>query len=113
MSKDVREIVRGRKPEAVETFNATIEYFAGLQEDGTIESCEPVFLKAHGGDLDGFFFVRGEAEKLAASRVDPDFQAVVTRAGLVVDNLGVVGMAMAGRLERQMATYVDSIAAFA
>ena len=65
------EVVRGREAEAVETFNATIEYFVGLQADETIESFEPVFLEQHGGDLSGFFFVRGDAERLAALRVDP------------------------------------------
>ena len=34
------EVVRGREAEAVETFNSTIEYFTGLQSEGTIESFE-------------------------------------------------------------------------
>ena len=68
------EVVRGREAEAVETFNSTMEYFGGLQADGTIESIEPVFLEPHGGDLQGFFFLRGEAEKLATLRVDDEFR---------------------------------------
>jgi hypothetical protein len=107
------EAVRGREAEAVETFNSTIEYFTELQSDGTIESFEPVFLEQHGGDLNGFLFVRGNAEKLSALRVDPDFEAVILRAGLVVDNIGVVGAAMGSRLERQMSTYIESIAQYA
>jgi hypothetical protein len=107
------EVVRGRETEAVETFNATMEYFAGLQENGTIESVEPVFLEQHGGDLNGFFFLRGDAEKLSQLRVDEEFEATILRASLVVDKLGVVGAAMASRLERQMATYIEAIAAFA
>lgn len=107
------EVVRGREAEAVETFGATMEYFAGLQSEGAIESIEPVFLEPHGGDLQGFFFLRGEAEKLAALRVDPDFQAAIIRAGLVVDNVGVVGASMGARLERLMGSYTEQIAAFA
>ena len=42
------EVVTGREAEAQETFVATLEYLAGLQEDGTIESFEPVFLEQHG-----------------------------------------------------------------
>ena len=68
------EVVRGREAEAVETFNATVEYFAGLQAEGAIESFEPVFLELHGGDLNGFFLVRGEAAQLAALRVDEEFE---------------------------------------
>jgi hypothetical protein len=107
------EVVRGREAEALETFNSTIEYFAGLQSDGVIESFEPVFLEQHGGDLNGFFFVRGDAEKLSALRVDPDFEDVILRAGLVVENIGVVGAAMGARLERQMSTFSEAIAVFA
>lgn len=107
------EVVRGREGEAVDTFNQTIEYLAGRQADGTIESFEPVFLEPHGGDLQGFFFVRGDAEKLAALRVDEDFAAVITRAGLIVDNIGVVGASMASRLERQLERYTEAIGAFA
>jgi hypothetical protein len=107
------EVVRGREAEAVETFNSTMEYFAGLQADGAIESVEPVFLEQHGGDLNGFFFLRGDAEKLSALRVDEEFEAVILRATLVVDNVGVVGAAMDARLERQMSTYMEAIAQFA
>jgi len=107
------EVVRGREAEAVETFSSTMEYFAGLQADGAIESVEPVFLEQHGGDLNGFFFVRGDAEKLSALRVDEDFEAVILRAGLIVNNIGVVGAAMGARLERQMGAYTEAIAQFA
>ena len=107
------EVVRGREAEAVETFNSTIEYFTGLQQDGTIDSFEPVFLEQHGGDLNGFFFVRGDAEKLSALRLDPDFEEVILRAGLIVNNIGVVGAAMGARLERQMSAYMGLIGQFA
>ena len=106
-------VVRGREAEAVETFNSTMEYFGGLQADGTIESAEPVFLEQHGGDLNGFFFVRGDSERLSALRVSEDFEAVILRAGLVVENIGVVGAAMGPRLERQMSSYMEAIAQFA
>jgi hypothetical protein len=107
------EVVRGREAQAVETFNATLEYFGGIQADGTIESVEPVFLEQHGGDLSGFFFVRGDAEKLSALRVDEEFEAVILRAGLIVNNIGVVGAALGARLERQMNTYIEAIAQYA
>jgi len=107
------EVVRGREAEAVETFNSTMEYFGGLQVDGTIENVEPVFLEPHGGDLQGFFFLRGDAERLAALRVDAEFQSTIIRAGLIVDNVGVVGASMGARLERLMGSYTEQSAAFA
>jgi hypothetical protein len=107
------EVVRGREAQAVEVFNETIDYLTGLQQEGVIESVEPVFLEPHGGDLQGFFFLRGEAETLAALRVDDEFQAIIIRAGLVVDNVGVVGMSMGARLERLMGAYIEQVGAFA
>jgi hypothetical protein len=106
-------VVRGREAEAVETFGETMAYFAGLQETGTIDAVEPVFLEPHGGDLQGFFYVKGDAEKLSALRVDLDFAAVIMRAGLVVDNVGVVGASTGARLESMMERFTERIAVFA
>ena len=107
------EVVRGREAAAVETFNSTVEYFGGLQADGTIESFEPVFLEPHGGDLQGFFFLRGDAEALAALRVSTEFQTTIIGVGLIVDKVGVVGASTGGRLENLMGSYVEQIGAFA
>ncbi len=107
------EVVRGRESEAVELFNETLGYYARLQEEGTIESFEPVFLEPHGGDLNGFVLVRGDAEKLAALRVSDEFTQFSLRATLIVDGFGVVGADMAERLQRQMEFYLEQISAFA
>lgn len=107
------ETVRGRESQALEVFNQTMAYFLGLQADGAIESVEPVFLEPHGGDLDGFFLVRGEPEKLAALRVDMQFASMMARAGLVVDGLGVVGASMGARLEALMGQYAEAISDYA
>jgi len=106
-------VARGREKEAVDLFNEILGYYGRLQEDGDIESFEPVFLEAHGGDLAGFVLVRGEAEKLASIRVREEFTQYTVRAGLVVDNFGVVGADMEGRLQQQMAFYTEQIGAIA
>ena len=107
------EVVRGRETEAVEVFNETLGYYARLQEEGTIESFEPVFLEPHGGDLGGFILLRGDAEKLSALRVSEEFTQFMIRASLCVDNIGVVGADMAERLQSQMAYYTEQIGAIA
>jgi uncharacterized OB-fold protein len=107
------EIVRGRETEAAETFTETIAYWARLQEEGVIEAFEPVFLEPHGGDLQGFFFLRGDAEKLAILRVDEEFGKVVMRASLIADGVGVVGAAIGERLERQFGNWSEAIAVHA
>jgi hypothetical protein len=107
------EVVRGRESEAVDLFNEILAYYARLQENGTIESFEPVFLEPHGGDLNGFLLVRGEAEKLSALRVSEEFTQFSLRATLVTERFGVVGADLAERLQRQMEFFTDQIAAFA
>jgi hypothetical protein len=106
-------VVRGREQEAVELFNELLGYFGQLQEDGTVESFEPVFLEPHGGDLGGFVLVRGDAEKLSALRVSDEFVQYTIRALLHVENFGVVGADMAERLQSQMAFYTEQIGAIA
>ncbi|HET7745499.1 MAG TPA: hypothetical protein VFK76_12250 [Gaiellaceae bacterium] len=107
------EPARGRETEAVELFNEVIAYYTRLQEEGEIESFEPVFLEPHGGDLGGFVLIRGDAEKLAAVRVSDEFGQFSLRAALVVNNFGVVGADLAERLQRQMAFYTEQVAAIA
>ena len=105
--------VRGREGQAVEVFNETLSYYGRLQEEGEIESFEPVFLEPHGGDLSGFILIRGDAERLAALRVSEEFTQLSIRAGLIVNGFGVVGADLAERLQRQMAFYTEQIGAFA
>ena len=105
------EVVRGRETEAVELFQETLGWYASLQQEGVIESFEPVFLEPHGGDLAGFILIRGDAEKLASLRGSEDFVKLLTRVGLIVDKLGVVGADMGERLERQVEYYTEQVAA--
>jgi hypothetical protein len=105
--------VRGRESQAVELFNETIGWYSQLQEDGEIESFEPVFLEPHGGDLGGFILIRGDAEKLSKLRVSDEFNHFTIRASLCVDSIGVVAADMNERLQSQMAYYTEQIGAIA
>ena len=107
------DVVRGRESQAAALFQETLGWYASLQEQGVIESFEPVFLEPHGGDLSGFILIRGDANKLAALRVSEDFVQHLTRVGLIVDKLGVVGADMGERLERQVGYFTEQIGAFA
>lgn len=105
--------VRGREGQAVELLNETLAWYSRIQEEGEIESFEPVILESHGGDLGGFVLVRGDADKLAALRVSDEFTQYSIRANLCVENFGVVGASLAERLQRNMSFYTEQIGAFA
>jgi hypothetical protein len=105
--------VRGREGQAVELFNEAIAWYTRLQEEGEIESFEPVFLEPHGGDLGGFILLKGDAEKIAAIRVSEEFIQLSIRTSLIVDNFGVVGADMGARLQSQIEYYTEQIGAVA
>src|SRR5919204_1219981 len=86
--------VRGREARGLEVFNEALSYYGRLQQEGSIESLDTVILEPHGGDLQGFFLLRGSQEKLAQLRVDDEFVSLSTRASLIVEGLGVVGAAL-------------------
>ena len=104
---------RGRERQAIKVFNEAGEYYSRLQQQGEIEGFEPVFLEPHGGDLNGFILIRGDAEKLSALRVSDEFTQLSIRALLVVNSFGVVAADMGERLQSQMAFYTEQIGAIA
>jgi hypothetical protein len=101
--------VRGREAKGLEVFGEAIEFYGGLMQQGRIESFEAVLLEPHGGDLDGFFLIRGSAEQITTLRTDESFERLTIRAGFVVENLGVVGAYLGDGLARAMGVYQQSI----
>ena len=100
----------GREQKALQVFNELVQYYTRLQQQGEVESFEPVLLEPHGGDLGGFVLLRGDAERLARLRTSEEFLRLVTRAGLVVGDLGVVGAFIGEGLTRQIASYQQEAA---
>ena len=101
--------VRGRERQATKVFNEAFEYYARLQQEGEIESFEPVLLEPHGGELDGFFLLRGDQDKLARIRSSKEFERLTVRGQLIVENLGVVGATLGDRLMSQMAMFTEQV----
>ena len=104
--------VRGRERQALAVFGEAAEYYTRLQQEGEIESFEPIFLEPHGGDLAGFFLVRGEQDKLARLRTDADFVRLNARAQLIVEGFGVVGAAVAAGIDEQMGYFQAAVEEF-
>jgi hypothetical protein len=97
--------VRGREQKALQVFNEAIQYYTRLQQQGEIESFEPVALEPHGGDLNGFLLVRGDREKLSRLRYSDEFVRLNNRAMQVVDNFGVIGAFIGEELNRLFADF--------
>lgn len=97
--------IPGREQAAVEDFDAALGFFGRQQAAGQIESFEPVLLSLHGGDLNGFILVRGDAAKLSELRWSEEFQDMLVRAQLNISGIGVVSAAIGEGAAGQMARY--------
>ena len=104
-----KDPARGRERQAVQVFNEAVALYSSLQERGEIESWDAVFLEPHGGDLNGFFLLHGERNKLSAVRWSDEFLALNMRASITVDGFGVVGAELAGRIPEQMGLYERNV----
>jgi hypothetical protein len=100
--------VRGREQKAAQVFQEAVELWGRLQQQGEIESWDAIFLEPHGGDLGGFFLLRGEQDKVARVRGSDDFIRLSSRAQLIVENYGVVGAEMGARIEAQMGLFLEA-----
>lgn len=105
--------VRGREAKGLEIFNDALAYYGRLQQEGVIEGFETAILEPHGGDLQGFILLRGSGEKLAQLRVDDEFVRMSTRASLIVEGLGVIGVSLGDGLEQAIGTYQEAISELA
>lgn len=93
----------GREAISSEHFNEFVAYLGALQKAGSIQSFEPVFLNAHGGDMNGFFLIRGVSDNLDTVMESDDWERHMGRAGMHLDSPGairaVTGEALMKRME--------------
>lgn len=102
------EPIRGREQVSASVFGEAVELWTRLQEEGAIESWEAYFLEPHGGDLSGFFLLKGDRAKLGAVRIREDMDRVVLRGSMVVSNFGVVEAATGARIQQDMQRYLEA-----
>ena len=104
------DVVRGRETKALDVFNGSLQYYGQLQQDGKIESFDAWFLAPHGGDLSGFILLHGDREQLDAVRRSAEFELLQTRAGMIVDRVGVVNAFTGDALGRLVGHFQEATA---
>lgn len=100
--------VRGREKRSLDVFNDAVTYYGKRLEDGSIESFEPVLLNPHGGDLQGFFLIKGSAEGLATMMATEEFQRLHIRAAMIVENLGIIEAFVDDGVLTQLGYFTDA-----
>ena len=101
----------GRERMAIEHFGEYMQYLGGLQQAGTIQAFDAVFLNPHGGDLNGFVFIRGDSARLDALLSSEPWEMHLIRAGLELAGLGMLRGVTGELLMQQQAAYTRTIPA--
>jgi len=81
--------VPGREKQALNVFNETVQWWAGLQQEGKIERFDVTVLAPSGGEVAGFLVARGTAEQIDSLRRSKEYQQHVARGQLVASHLSV------------------------
>lgn len=79
----------GREQQAGELFEAVTSYWTGVKNDGLIDGFDPVILSSHGGNLNGFFLIRG-LKNYDKIRNSDEFIKLVMQCNYVLDGFGTV-----------------------
>ena len=101
----------GRERQSLQVFGEAIQYYGSLQQQGQIENFESVFLEPHGGDLSGFFLLRGDRDTLNRVRYTEEFLRLTNRAGLVVQNIGIVSAFIGEEQNRLFQDFLAQVSA--
>jgi hypothetical protein len=104
--------VRGREKRSLDVFNDAVTYYGERLADGSIESFEPVLLNPHGGGLQGFFLIKGSAQGLATMQASEEFQRLHVRAGMIVEDLGIIEAWVGDAILSQLGYFGDAAGEF-
>lgn len=102
--------VRDREEQATAVFGEARDYWNKLQTTGDIESFDVYMLEPHGGELSGFAVLKADQAHLGSVHSSEEFQELVTRASLVVENFGVVNANSGEAAVEQIGMYASMAA---
>jgi hypothetical protein len=97
--------VPGKEKASIELFGEFVGYVTGLQKEGKISSFEPVFIDPHGGDMNGFFLIKGDQQKLDAVLASDAWITYLTRGAIMMQNFGVIRAAVGDEIGKRMALF--------
>ena len=83
--------VPGREQISGVHFDEFVGYLGAQAQSGAIQGFDAVFLDPHGGDMNGFFLIRGEPAALATLTASTEWTEHMTRAALHLEGSGAVG----------------------
>ena len=95
--------IPGREETSGQHFDEFVAYLGAQAQSGAIQGFDVCFLDTHGGDLNGFFIIKGESGSLDALTATDAWTEHMTRASLHLEGAGAVravtGEAVAKRMD--------------
>lgn len=101
--------IPGRENISAQHFQEFVQYLGGEQKKGSITSFDIVFLNPHGGDLNGFFLIRGDGAKLAKLAQSKEWQTHMMRAAMHLEGSGAVFGATGDAIMERMKLWTSLI----
>lgn len=96
-------VVPGLEKMSRELGQETTEVLTKMASDGLIEKVFRYQLDPHGGDLNYFLIIIGEAQKLAQVRQDPKFRECIIKASYCLEGYGLVDGVTGETVAKRMA----------
>jgi hypothetical protein len=101
--------IPGREKQALKVFNETVQWWAGVQQEGKIERFDVTVLAPSGGEVAGFLVARGTAEQIDSLRRSKEYQQQLARAQLIASHLSVTDAYVDEGLAQIMSQYKEVI----
>jgi hypothetical protein len=103
------DAVKGRGKHALEVYAESMQYWERLQKEGQIERYDVTVLAPTGGDVGGFWLVRGTAAQIDSLRRSDEFLRLINRVQLLVTGLRVTDAYVDEGIAKVMSSYQDAV----
>jgi len=100
-----KRAIIGREMDSIELFGGFTKYIDTLIEKGTITSHQPYFLDFHGGDLNGFWILNGDRQKLDELQQSDEWIMWNSKAHYTLEGYGVINATTGDALHTRMTSF--------
>lgn len=101
--------IPGREHASSQHFQDFMAYLQAQKTQGVIESFEPVLFEPHGGNVNGFFSIKGDAPKLNAMVASQEWTQHQVRATLHLEGAFVCRAISGPAVAEHMAMWTQAI----
>jgi hypothetical protein len=101
--------IPGREGKSLEVFSQAVEYYGSLKSKGTLSDFR-VYFATNGNlaDFGGFMLLEGEVSKLRTVVDGEEYQSLMVKAHLVVDQLDIVHLSTGDEIQKTLGRGIDA-----